>query len=176
MTILGAANIKFSRLISIRDGYVIIVNTKEDQDKILSSEMTRKLNAKQFSTIMPPEFRAQLTLVFKKLDWSIFQESEESIREELLRAAPHTKDLVGEIFRKEDTAMMKIKFLDLATALKIKEKGLRLFHTSISTNQIEHERYRNAPQCFKCYKYDHLTTDCTATGQICSECSSTTHT
>ena len=142
---------------SVRD--VLTVNQLQDEIKALNMELT-----------LPMELINQHQLVIKKVDSSVMDYEEENIINEIYRTEPSTKNQIESIYLMKVHNIIKIKFRNITVAKRIKEEGVRMFGWICRT--IEFERSNIVKQCFKCYSYDHPTSDCTASTPICSECSS----
>ena len=172
---LNKINIEIYRIIDLRDGWVLC--TAEDKQTILTTtQVTNALNKIGLQIALPREAQAKYTLVFKKLDPTIFEYDEQEIKQEFEDREPSTINKIAEIYKMQQHSIIKIKFNDMEIAEKIKKEGIKLFYCTLAPWQIENEKTANLIQCMKCYGYGHLTATCNKTVQICSECSSLSHT
>ena len=168
-------NIDINRIIDLRDGWVICT-PEVNQAKLTTDNVTKILNNIRVEVALPRAAQAKYTLVFKKLDRTILEHSEAEIKQEFEYRAPCTINKIDEIYKMQQHSIIKVKFNDMETAIKIKKEGIKIFYCTLPPWQIENERTVNLLQCMKCYGYGHATTTCHETVQICSECSSSSHT
>ncbi|ROT62497.1 putative RNA-directed DNA polymerase from transposon X-element [Penaeus vannamei] len=104
--------------------------------------------------------KAKLTLVLKKLDRQVVNESEQDIVDEIMASIPEAK--VDHVFVMKLNYMIKVRFSDHAAAKLIKEKGLYLFKVFVASWQVEFERFTPLKQCTNCIAYGHLKPQCKA--------------
>ena len=170
------ARVTLLRLFDSPDGYVALCKDEASAEKLFSAAVTRLLASKGFTPQMPLETKARLTLVLMNLDRYVMDRSSEEVLEDLKDQANATAESV---FILRGKYMMKIQFGSHETAKKIKENGVYLFRLFVSPEQIEFERYSPVVQCFTCYKYGHIKTQCPDKDKnlkLCSECGSNNHT
>ncbi|ROT62566.1 hypothetical protein C7M84_019586 [Penaeus vannamei] len=162
------AEISLLRYYPTHDGYVALIEDNSQAEKHFSHQVTTKLEKLGFSPVLPLDMRAKLTLVFKKLDRQVVNETSDDITNEIMASAPHAK--VENIHIMQALYMIKARFADHASANKIKEEGIFLFKLYVAPWQIEFERFTPVRQCMNCYAYGHLKTNCKDEKKsLCSE-------
>lgn len=109
-----------------------------------------------------------MTPVLKGIDQEVLMESNQSIEAEILKSAPFAQ--IDDIYIMEKPKFIKVRFITMDMANKIKETELRLFWFSIPSRNIEFEKYTNVPQCMVCYSYDHTKNACPTKDRKISEC------
>ena len=166
----------YTRLEQVGDGYVVLTARQEDESIIFSPRTKREMASSHFTPTMPPQMKARLTLVLKKLDQSLFEYNQEEMIEEINSTTPNVNGKVEEIYKMQGHSIIKIKMADTTSAQRLKDNGMRIFNISITPQQIEYERFTAIVQCMKCYSYQHTTNKCNVRGIKCSECAATTHT
>lgn len=95
--------------------------------------------------------RTNLTLVFKKLDRQVVNETSEDIAKGIMVSAHYAKVENVDIMKTFYT--MKAKFADHASANEIKEGGIYLFRLYVAPWQIEIERFIPVRQYMNCYAW-----------------------
>ena len=171
LAILRRKNINLLRLIDLRDGWVIVAQSARDVQAVQQAK--DEIQHLQMELTLPMELLNQYQLVVKKLDPTVFDHNEEEIINEIYRTEPFTRDQIENIYLMKQHGIIKMKFKNIMVATRIKTDGLKMFGWICKI--IENERSNKVKQCFRCYSYEHSTTDCEATGTLCSECSSTDH-
>ena len=171
--ILGAHNVKYYRVILLKDGWVVVAANQEEGDKIMKAG--KDLKKQKFEAVPPIGLKALQTLVLKKLDYILF-EDEVDFKAEIYKEAPYTKHQIEDIYVMEEHNIIKVRFKSIETATRMKREGIKLLGSSIPPNQIETERHILPRQCMKCFAYTHVARECNFNTKLCSECSSTTHT
>ena len=171
---LYGAEIRVLRYIAIQDGYLALIDNDIQAEKLFSKDVVLSLEKLGFSPVLPVDMKAKLTLVFKKLDRQVVNESPLDIEDEITAAFPEAQ--VDNIFVMKANHIIKVRFTDHATAKAIKEKGMYLFKLYVAPWQIEFERYTPIRQCMNCFGYGHLKNHCKEEKRTrCTECGSSTH-
>ncbi|ROT69018.1 putative reverse transcriptase - house mosquito [Penaeus vannamei] len=72
---LYGAEIRVLRYIAIQDGYLALIDDDIQAEKLFSKDVVLSLEKLGFSPVLPVDMKAKLTLVFKKLDRQVVNES-----------------------------------------------------------------------------------------------------
>lgn len=131
---LYGAEIRVLRYIAIQDGYLALIDNDIQAEKLFSKDVVLSLEKLGFSPVLPVDMKAKLTLVFKKLDRQVVNESPLDIEDEITAAFPEAQ--VDNIFVMKANHIIKVRFTDHATAKAIKEKGMYLFKLYVAPWQI----------------------------------------
>jgi len=168
------ANVRVLRYYQIHEGYLALIDDDDHAQRIFSSTTVDMLKNLGFTPVLPPDMKAKLTLVFKRLDRHVVNEPESAIADEIMAAAPDSH--VENVFVLKSSYLLKVRFSEHQAAKNIKEKGIYLFNLFVAPWQIEFERFTPLRQCMNCYGYGHIKSQCKETKSTrCSECGSSTH-
>lgn len=158
-------------------GHNIILERKEDADKLLEEKGVALLKKHNLSVRVPPEIKARRSLFVRRVDSWVGAHTAEEIKQDLELNQPWLK--IREIIKIKDyTHVFKIECVSVAMADRAAQEGLLCYFTRITSEQINRENYINLQLCFKCYKYESHSTETCPEGDIqwCSECGSKSHT
>lgn len=172
-----APEVKITRLIPTRDAVIVLTASDKDGDEIFQSNIREKLEKDGFNAIMPPELRAQRTVICFRLDELIYEHQAEEIRTEVERVQTWAK--VQEVYKFPRTNTLKITFQTTDMAKKAKDNGILLFAMSVPPTQIRKEVYTPILSCNRCHAVEeHATNQCPTPPNYvaCSECGSRDHT
>lgn len=179
LEILGQHNVYASRIIPLKDGYVIITSLEEELDIVFNASCHEALRADGFSPIMPPDLKAKRTVLLFGVDEEAYSHSLEEIQEEIYRINEFTEGCIDAVYKFPSSRNIKITFSSTVPALKAQEAGIKMFYTRVSPHQIQQEEYFDLQNCLKCYMIqDHATSQCPKEKEykVCSECSEEGHT
>lgn len=178
LEILSKNYIYATRFITIADGFIVLTESDSELDKVFNNATDIELTRSQFTPLIPPELKANRSVLIFRIDGHIYNNSEDEIKEELQSentwitgVASVTKFLRGR--------GLKITFTETTSARKAQEKGLLLFSMRIPSYNIVQDKFHNVNTCLRCYALeDHHTSNCTKGKdyKICSECSRKGHT
>lgn len=133
---------------------------------------------KNFTPVMPPQLKANRSVLIFKVENHIFKNSEEDIKEEILKHNEWVEE-ISQVYKFPNTNTLKISFTESNKATKAQEYGIKLFFMKIANYNIVQDTYVNITTCMKCYAIEeHTTRQCPkeASYKICSCCSATDHT
>ena len=178
LQILSLNNIYATRIINTSDGFAVVTDDEKDLDKIFDGTTDRNLEDEDFEPLVPPEHRANRSVLVFKIDDHIYQQDEDDITTEILTQNDWIRGITyTEKFKKGRG--LKITFSDTTTCKKVQENGLLLFSMRIPPSNLIQDKYLNISTCLRCYKIDqHYTSNCPKDRayKICSECSQEGHT
>lgn len=169
--------VKVTRLIPTRDAVIVLTASDEDGEEIFQSNKREKLEKDEFNAIMPPELRAQRTVICFRLDELIYEHQAEEIRTEVERVQTWAK--IQEVYKFPRSNTLKITFQTTGMAKKAKDNGILLFAMSVPPTQIRREVYTPILSCNRCHAVEeHETSQCPTPPNYvaCSECGSRDHT
>lgn len=70
-----------TRIITTNDGFVILTQDDEELDMLFNNTTDKELIRKNFTPIMPPQLKANRSILIFRVDNYIFMNSEENIKE-----------------------------------------------------------------------------------------------
>ena len=155
---------------------MVVISTEEVIENLLSTKVKSKLSAEGFEVITPPEYQANRTFVLRNIDSLITEIDSATLKEDLEERNSWLK--VTEII-KIPTAprILKIKVESAEIVRLATEKGVLIYNQSVPPTNIEKETFVKLDICYRCYSYQHRTTQCpTPNMVVCSECADNTHT
>ncbi|KAK8386683.1 hypothetical protein O3P69_017858 [Scylla paramamosain] len=171
-----APGIKVTRLIPTHDAIIVLTPTDQDADAIFQDGLPARLAAEGFSALVPPELRAQRTIICFNLDDLVYENSPEDIAVEV--RDQHTWAEAETVYKFPRSSTIKITFKSSDMAGKALREGIRLFHINIPGHQIRREYYVPLLTCNRCNAVEeHPTSSCPHPSDFvqCSECSSKEH-
>ncbi|KAK8395468.1 hypothetical protein O3P69_006260 [Scylla paramamosain] len=186
-----APGVKVTRLIPANDAVVVLTPTDKDADAIFQNGIPARLAIEGFTPVVPPELRAQRTVICAALDDLIYEHSPEKIIAEV--RAQHDWAVAESVFKFPHSTTIKITFKDSDMARKAISEGIHLFQIHVPGHQMRQEIYtplltcnrcnavenhptRSCPQppdyvrCSECSIIEHSYRDCTASTKKCLSC------
>jgi len=169
------AGIIVNKVIETRGAFVVICS-EQTVEELLKATIISQFKEANLEILIPPETNANRTIVVRGIDERILDHSCDEIKEELQRCNDWAQ--VNEVIIIPNIKhLIKIKFANTTSVKKSVDNGLLLFNQSFSGKSIEKELFINLTPCYRCYSYDHKTTNCpTPDKKICSECANEGHT
>lgn len=177
--ILAQRDVFATRLIPLRDGYVVLTSLEHETDTILNPDCLEDLAQENFTPVMPPELRAKRTVILFGIDPDAFSHTTEEITSEIYRVNDFTEPLIDSVYKFPKGNTLKITFQNTAPAQKSLEAGIKMFNTRVPPHQIQQEEYVELTNCLRCYAINtHTTSNCPKPRdhQVCSECGAQDHT
>ncbi len=83
--ILCSREIEISIIITANEGFAVIIVNEQNADNIFIAEVKQELALHDFAPVMPPELKAQKSVIIPSVDELIYDLSIIEIGEELLR-------------------------------------------------------------------------------------------
>ena len=134
----------------------VLCNSSDDLDTLFSSGCISELEAVGCKPILPPDLKAKRSLILRRCDDQILNQSEEDIKSEIEKQNDCVK--VQEIFNYNSSKNIKVTFESQHMALQVLTKELLLFNLSHPAHNICKEIFVEILICFKCYQLeDHPT-------------------
>lgn len=147
-------------------------------DKLFNNKTDAELQKQKFYPVIPPQLRANRSVLLFSVDNHIFQNSEEEIKQEIIKSNEWTGTSIS-VFKYPKGNTLKITFAETAQARKSQEAGLLLFSMKIIKFTIKQDVFYNIITCLKCYALEtHYTSQYPKdkSFKISSECSQIGHT
>ena len=173
---LSALGIKITRIIPAREAVIVLTATENDADAIFQDDVPDRLSAEGFTPLIPPELRAQRSVICSGLDDLVYDHTAEEIASEVTRQ--HTWAEAESVFKFPRSHTAKIIFKDVEMAKTAIQKGLLLFHIHVPGHQIRQEVFTSLLTCNRCNAVEeHSTKSCPKPADYvrCSECGSEEH-
>jgi len=148
----------------------------QDLDNLFSDDCIAKLEELQCSPVLPPALRSSRTVILFRVDDLIYDNSTETIREEIQRANRNLR--VDDIYKFENSRTVKITFTSQRMAIECSENGLNAFYLHVAPANITRDRHVDVSVCFRCFKMDdHISDNCPMDKNflVCSLCSVVGH-
>ncbi|KAK8406389.1 hypothetical protein O3P69_007226 [Scylla paramamosain] len=117
-----APAVKITRLILANDTVMVLTPTDKDADAIFQNGIPSRLATKGFTPVVPPELRAQRTVICTGLDDLIYEHSPEEIVAEV--GAQHNWAVAESVFKFPRSTTIKITFKDGDMARKAISEGI----------------------------------------------------
>ena len=150
LEILSKNDVYINKLISLADGYVVIVTTEEEQDKIFKNKTTQELAEKDFQPIIPPELKTNRSIIITNVDNHICNNNEEDIISEIYEKNHWAENNIESLFKFPNFKTIKITFNETSIPKKPQTNGLRLFSMSLPAHSIRQEIFYKIATCFRC--------------------------
>lgn len=157
MLIIVDFKIKFSQLFVAAEGlYCVICNSEQDADTLLSEPCMLALKTCDCHPIMPPDLKAKRSVIVRKLDSSIYDNTENELKEELQRKNTWLK--IVDLIKLGSSRSIKIICPSQNVAARMSEVGILIYHFSIPPTNIIRDKFIKIDICYKCYE---LSSKCT---------------
>ncbi len=172
-----APTVRVTRLIPTTDSVVVLTATDKDTDAIFQEDVLQKLFSENFTALLPPDLKAQRTVLCFRLDDLVYQHEACEMKKEVERVQTWAK--LEEIYKFPRSNTVKFTFRSSEMARRARSEGLLLFSISVPPHQMKEETYIPLLTCNTCYAIeDHSTKQCPCPQgyKVCSECSSNDHT
>ncbi len=176
--ILCSREIEISRIITANDGFAVVTVNEQNADNIFIAEVRQELALHDFAPVMPPELKAQKSVIIPRVDELIYDWSIIEIGEEFLRKNTWIGEELENVYKFPNSPTIKLTFTQTKLARKCTEIGLKAFNISIPPHEIKLENYIPIKCCMRCYNLeDHFTSECPKSRdyRVCSECSTEGH-
>ena len=156
----------------------MLCNSSFDLDTLFSSCCISELEAVGYNPILPPDLKAKRSLILRRCDHQILNQSEEDIKSEIKKQNDYVK--VKKIFKYNSSKNIKVTFESHHMASPGINNGTPiLFNLSHPACNIWKKIFVEILICFKCYqREDHPTSSCPKSKdyKICSLSASLEHT
>lgn len=139
LEVLSRNEVYISRLIPIADGFVITTSSEADLDQIFNGVTDKILEDKGFQPMIPPELKANRSVIVFGVDSHIYNHELNEIILEIKNKNRWTKNEVSEVYKFPNSKTLKITFTQSKVANKALTTGLLLFSMSISPHQMKQE-------------------------------------
>ena len=131
---LSALGIKITRIIPAREAVIVLTATENDADAIFQDDVPDRLSAEGFTPLIPPELRAQRSVICSGLDDLVYDHTAEENASEV--TTQHTWAEAESLFKFPRSNTAKTTFKDVKMVKKAIQEGLLLFHIHIPGHQI----------------------------------------
>ena len=179
LEILNKHKVKVCGLFHKPNEFVISCVNADEAESVFSHDCYSSLNAVNCTPVLPPELKANRSVIIHKVDSDILSNDEDSIKKELERCNSWCK--INEVIKFKSGNGMKIVFQSSISAQKSRDIGLSLFYLHIPAYKIKKDLFFNIRTCYVCYSLDsHTSNDCpmkkmNPNYKICSNCAQTSH-
>lgn len=178
LELLSKHQVYATRIVPLDDSLYVLTSDTNEAEKIFGFLCKEELQINGFTPILPPDLKANRTIILTRLDDYIYNNEEEDIREELKHQNEWIGNSITETFKFPKSNTIKITFDHQEKARKSTMQGLLLYNMRVPPHQIQQDEYINLQTCMKCYQIeDHHTNQCPKDPEfkICSECGEEGH-
>jgi len=162
-----------------REYSTLTISSDEGVNELFAQPVVDKLAEFKLKPTPPPNYLPSRTVFIHKINYYISNKSEDEILKSIndfnSNIARKVFIIKAKNFSEGDFKSLKVIFHTPASADKAASEGLFVCGLNLSKDQITKEIYTSVPQCFKCFKFDHVVKNCSATVAICSFCSVSGH-
>lgn len=169
LEILATNNTVVSGIIPISDGFIILTTNDNELDNIFNNKTDRTLEEQEFIPQIPPQLRANRSVLIFKVDNHIFNNETESIKEEIITKNEWVGN-INQVHKFPINNTLKITFDEPSKAQKAQETGLKLFSMRLPKQDIKQETFYSIITCKKSTSYK-ICSECSEEGHIWKECS-----
>lgn len=121
--IYSKAGVKFSKLITTPDSFVVICSDDKSVDTMITAETTKLVKNNEFEAVIPPHLWAWKTVILKGLDKEITEMEETLLKEDIEKRNSWAK--VEEVIAMKNIPyMLKVRFEEIAMATKATQQGI----------------------------------------------------
>lgn len=99
LEILARHEVFITKLLPISDGYIVITGNDYDMDVIFRSTTIKDLNDNSFYPQIPPELKANRSVILPNVDLHIYNNTEEEILNEIIENNTWTEGVIDSLFK-----------------------------------------------------------------------------
>lgn len=168
--------VRISRVVDVHDGYVLFCSSLADIDVLFDSKVQDLLQACSMECVTPPQLRANRTVLIRRVDSVIYDNSVSDIKEEIKSRNLWAR--VVDIYKFPNSNTLKVQFNSSSLAQQCLTSGLCMFFLHISGSDMLIDEYIPILTCYRCYALeDHITARCSKdeSYKVCSVCSTVGH-
>jgi len=175
-TICSDHKVKVVKIISNNKYFLVICLSTSEADKLFDDGLFLLFTSDGFEPTMPNELKSKRTILFRRLDASIYSSSVEEIIDSIV--CKNNGISIRYLSKFKSSPGMKVTFYNTDMASRIMRDGVFVLDLFIPPFDMKEDEYVNIKTCLKCYVHEHHTTrQCPKDPNfvICSLCSSTEH-
>ena len=171
-------NIKVTKFIEIKNGYLLICSSVEDAEKLFEKNTLATLKQINLLPLLPSELKTKQTILLKNVDRFLLQKTFNEIKCELTTKNDGI-DIVDGVILKNS---IKLTFSNSKIVAKCERLGLNAFGIHIPGYNITRENFVKIEYCYACFEIEnHVSKNCprkleNPNFKVCSKCASTDHT
>ena len=174
-----AVTVRVIKLIPTSDNnFVLICFDLSDAEKLFTDDVSDKLERINIKPVMPPNIRANRSILIYNLDEMIITNEENVMKNEIEERNNWCK--IVDLFKFKKTNGIKLVFQTSSMADSALSQGLFAFQLHIPPYSMKRDHYQYIKTCYICYKLDdHLIGSCSRKNtdfKVCSKCSTSGHT
>ena len=177
LQVLCDQGVKCAKLVAVDKTLILLYcTTLNDLDKVFSPNCISLLRDIDCDPRVPPDLQAKRSIIIRRVDQTIHNQSSSSIKTELERLNDWL--VVDSIYKFPKSRTLKVSFTCQEMVNLSLVHGLIMFHLHIPTTDISREEFTDLMMCFRCYQWEsHPTEACPKPKShvICSLCSATDH-
>ena len=174
-------NCNCSKLKPINEGFLAFLNSDEDLNRIVKSEITERFKDNGFEVVIPYTLLCKKTVIAWNIDAEIFKINEDEMLQELMSCNAGLE--IIQLTKFNNARNFKFVCKEAYMANNCLNHGIRMFDMSFPARMLSAQKpkgnnLQRPTFCFRCYAInDHSVRDCPKPPEftICSECSSTNH-
>ena len=170
-------NVHLTNLVNTPKGYLAIVHSQEDVEKLLSPRLTKALNEVKMTPIPPKDLTEKRTLFVRGIEPSLGKLPAPELLEQFQFSNSNLK-IENIIKMPNRDRYLKVQFNDYESAQTALKNGMLLNYQRIPPSNIAPQTIATVSTCYRCYAINqHATKDCPTPNAIkCSNCASDQHT
>ena len=182
-------SIKLVRVLPSGSDFNVFCLTVAETEKLFTEKVLASLTDCGFAPTLPPQLKSSRSVIIRKVDPHIFENSDIQIKSELekcnkwcnVNEVIKFKNSAGSLVKNTTNNSMKIVFASSSIAEKSLSYGLSLFSLHVPSYNIIKDKFVSLIVCFMCYAVeDHILANCPKKSvnklyKICSKCFSEGH-
>ena len=173
----ACAGITPKNIFPFTGGAIVQVYSPEEIDKILEPDCILKLSELNLKPVIPPHYDPVRTIFVSNLPNAITSKNSNDIITEIHRCnelnVKKTYAIPSLLSNKRK--LLKITFKTPNHAKEAASKGFGFFNLKVDPDFIKREAFEYVDQCYKCFRFDHITAKCSQNTYSCSKCSGPHH-
>ena len=172
------ANVSVRNVFPVRGGVIAHLQSLDDVEKLLATEVAAKLIADHHLRPVPPVgFDQSRTIFVRGLPNGLTSKTPQEIIKEINRCNSGNlralKAFIITNHHKHEKARKTLKLvLSIPTEVDFAlASGFGLYHFKVHPEDISKDSFQYIPQCFRCFSFEHTLEKCKSKAQLCSICS-----
>ena len=177
LLVLNGYSVKVIKVVPSGKDFNIFCDGIVECEKMYDDRILSSLSASGFSPVLPAELKSSRSVIVRRVDNNIFDNSVQNIKAEIVKCNEWCG--VDEVIKLRKT--LKIVFSSSSVAEKSLTSGLSMFFLHVPGYNIIRDRFIRIDLCYVCYAVDdHLSINCPIRASdrsylICSKCSERDH-
>ena len=163
--------ININNIFAKHNGFTLVMHDHSEAEKLFEDSFKNELSTHRFEPILSNKLKSLRTILAKKIDRSILENTPDQIKDEL-NNVNRGKIEASEVFKIPNSSILKITLKTSAMADIALKEGFSMFYMHISPHVLSRDDFIELINCYNCFAInEHYKSDCPKENRvICSKC------